>query len=35
MVTLGLPEDAPEDLQVRLYDDHRIEIPVFERGDDR
>ena len=20
---------------MRLYDDHRIEIPVFERGDDR
>jgi selenocysteine lyase/cysteine desulfurase len=34
MVTLGLPDDAPEELQVRLYDDHRIEIPVFERGDD-
>jgi isopenicillin-N epimerase len=28
MVTLRLPEDAREDLQERLYDDHRIEIPV-------
>jgi len=35
MVTLRLPPDAPEDLQERLYDDHRIEIPVSEQGDDR
>jgi isopenicillin-N epimerase len=35
MVTLRLPGDAPEDLQERLYDDHRIEIPVSEHGDDR
>jgi isopenicillin-N epimerase len=28
MVTLRLPEDAPSDLQRRLYDEHRIEIPV-------
>lgn len=35
MVTLRLPKDAPKDLQERLYDVHRIEIPVFERGDDR
>jgi isopenicillin-N epimerase len=30
MVTLRLPDAAPEDLQERLYDEHRIEIPVFE-----
>jgi isopenicillin-N epimerase len=35
MVTLRLPATAPENLQQRLYDDYRIEIPVFERGDDR
>ena len=35
MVTLRLPPDAPEDLQERLYDDHRIEIPVSEHGSDR
>jgi isopenicillin-N epimerase len=35
MVTLRLPADAPEDLQERLYDDHRIEIPVSEHGNDR
>ena len=35
MVALRLPEGAPEDLQERLYDEHRIEIPVFERGDGR
>ena len=35
MVTLRLPGDAPDDLQERLYNDYRIEIPVFERGDDR
>ena len=35
MVTLRLPPDAPEDLQERLYDDHRIEIPVVEHGADR
>ena len=35
MVTLRLPKDAPKDLQERLYAEHRIEIPVFERGDDR
>ncbi len=34
MVTLRLPKDAPKDLQERLYAEHRIEIPVFERGDD-
>jgi isopenicillin-N epimerase len=28
MVTLRLPRSAPEDLQKRLYDEHRIEIPV-------
>ena len=35
MVTLRLPATAPADLQQRLYDEYRIEIPVFERGDDR
>jgi len=35
MVTLRLPKEAPTDLKERLYDAHRIEIPVFERGDDR
>jgi hypothetical protein len=25
----------PHDLQERLYDEHRIEIPVFEHGDER
>jgi isopenicillin-N epimerase len=30
MVTLRLPADAPEDLQERLYDEHRIEIPTFD-----
>jgi isopenicillin-N epimerase len=28
MVSLRLPDTAPEDLQERLYDAHRIEIPV-------
>jgi isopenicillin-N epimerase len=28
MVTMRLPECMPEDLQERLYDDYRIEIPV-------
>jgi len=28
MATLRLPADAPADLKERLYDDHRIEIPV-------
>jgi isopenicillin-N epimerase len=35
MVTLRLPAGAPDDLQERLYDEHFIEIPVFEHGDDR
>jgi selenocysteine lyase/cysteine desulfurase len=35
MVTLRVPEDAPKDLQERLYDEHRIEVPVFERGEER
>ena len=34
MVTLRLPKEAPADLQKRLYDEHRIEIPVVERADD-
>jgi isopenicillin-N epimerase len=32
MIALRLPDDAPADLQERLYDEHRIEIPAFERG---
>jgi isopenicillin-N epimerase len=35
MVTLRLPADSPDDLQERLYDDHRIEVPVVGHGDDR
>jgi isopenicillin-N epimerase len=35
MVTLRLPDGAPEDLQERLYDEFRIEVPVFERDDYR
>ena len=31
MVSLRLPDDAPGDLQERLFDEHRIEIPVFDR----
>jgi len=30
MLTMRLPETAPDDLQERLYDEHRIEIPVFD-----
>ena len=32
MVSLFLPDDAPSDLQERLYDQHRIEIPVAEHN---
>jgi isopenicillin-N epimerase len=32
MVSMRLPPDAPEDLQERLYDEHRIEIPVSDDG---
>ena len=35
MVTLRVPQDAPKDLQARLYEEHRIEVPVFERGEVR
>jgi isopenicillin-N epimerase len=35
MVTLRLPPDTPSDLQERLYDDYRIEIPVSEHNGDR
>jgi len=35
MVTLRVPEDAPTDLQERLYYEYRIEVPVFERGEER
>jgi isopenicillin-N epimerase len=31
MVALRLPDDAPDDLQARLFDEHRIEIPVMHR----
>ena len=30
MVSLRLPDDAPANLKERLYDEHRIEIPVTE-----
>ena len=30
MVSMRLPPNAPDDLQTRLYDDYRIEIPVFD-----
>jgi isopenicillin-N epimerase len=30
MVAMRLPSDAPADLQRRLYDEYRVEIPVFE-----
>jgi isopenicillin-N epimerase len=30
MVALRLPDDAPADLKERLYDEHRIEIPISE-----
>jgi isopenicillin-N epimerase len=32
MVSLQLPDAAPADLQERLFDDHRIEIPVTDRA---
>ena len=32
MVSMRLPPDAPDDLQRRLYDEHRIEIPVSDDG---
>jgi isopenicillin-N epimerase len=35
MVSLRLTDDAPADLQERLYDEHRIEVPVVERKDMR
>ncbi len=35
MVALRLPAGAAGDLQERLYDEHRIEIPVVERGEER
>jgi isopenicillin-N epimerase len=31
MVAMRLPADAPEELQRRLYEDHGIEAPVFDR----
>jgi isopenicillin-N epimerase len=35
MVTLRVPGTSPKDLQQRLYDEHRIEVPVAERGEER
>jgi isopenicillin-N epimerase len=35
MVALRLPDDAPPDLQARLFDEHRIEIPVSDRDSPR
>jgi len=35
MVSLQLPEDAPADLQERLFDEYRIEIPVSDRESPR
>jgi isopenicillin-N epimerase len=35
MLALRLPAEARPDLQQRLYDDHLIEIPVTDRGDER
>ena len=35
MVSMRLPEDAPANLQQRLYDEFRIEIPVFDRSGGR
>jgi isopenicillin-N epimerase len=35
MVSLQLPDDAPADLQQRLFDEHRIEIPVSDRESPR
>jgi isopenicillin-N epimerase len=32
MVAWLLPDDAPLDLQERLYDEHRIEIPIVEQN---
>jgi isopenicillin-N epimerase len=32
MVSMRLPAGAPQDLQNRLYDEHRIEIPVSDDG---
>lgn len=30
MVSMRLPDGVSEDLQERLYDEHSIEIPVFD-----
>jgi isopenicillin-N epimerase len=35
MVALRLPDDAPKNLKERLYDEHRVEVPVGRRGDER
>jgi hypothetical protein len=35
MISLRLPAAAPDDLQERVYDEHRIEIPTFERDGGR
>lgn len=33
MVALRLPDDAPADLKERLYDEHRVELPVGDLDD--
>jgi isopenicillin-N epimerase len=33
MVTLRLPDGAPDDLQERLYDERGIEVPTFRHGE--
>jgi isopenicillin-N epimerase len=35
MISLRLPDDAPEDLQERLYAEYRIEIPISEHASGR
>jgi isopenicillin-N epimerase len=35
MVSLRLPDDSPADLQERLYDEHKIEIPVSDHDGGR
>jgi isopenicillin-N epimerase len=35
MVSLRLPDDAPADLEERLYDEHRIEIPTADHDGGR
>jgi isopenicillin-N epimerase len=35
MVALQLPAGAPADLQARLYDEHRIEVPAYDHASGR